>query len=133
VLKPEAHAIDEMDAAAVPDFRSAALRLSAEEDRAPENAPKGIGEPAIVFAAGGQAPVGQDLRGALETDYRTSGPDRLRCEPQQDEPILAKRNPVFGMADDLEKELPVSPAVGAGSGREPANGQSAQNKRPCAE
>jgi hypothetical protein len=82
VLKPKAHVIHEMDAAAVPDFRSAALRLSAEEDRAPENAPKRTGEPAIVFATGGQAPVGQDLRGALEADYRTPGPHRLCCEPR---------------------------------------------------
>jgi len=67
------------------------------------------------------SPLNENLGGATKPDRGTFETNSVCGEIEENEPVLAKGNSPFGMPNDLEEELTVSPSITQVSRGQPSN------------
>jgi hypothetical protein len=129
-VEPKVHAIEEVKASHVDDWRFVRLVFRAEENRGGKDALESLDHAAIMGAVLGQAKELEDLGGRFKVDGPGFLFHREGSDPDGYQTVLAVRQTEPGMSRDFEREPAVTPSVNDLAVGRPAQGNAAEDEGP---
>src|SRR5215472_8973157 len=111
MVEPEVQAVEEMKPCPIEQWVPFALISRAKENGRRKDALEAFHDAAISFSVFEQPEEVQHLSGGAKVDGPAPLPQSQSCDPDGNEPILAKRQAEPRVPRDLEEELAVSSCV----------------------
>jgi hypothetical protein len=128
-VKPEMHAIEEVEPGPIKDRLAIGFVIGSEEDGSRKDPLEPFHHAAVPFAVLEEMEEVKHLGGGSKADNPAALAQGQGSNPNCDEPVLAVRKPKLWVADNLEEEFAVAADVRGGVSRRASQGEAAQDER----
>lgn len=129
LVKPEMHAIEEVESGPIKDRFAIGFVTGSEEDGSRKDPLEPFHDAAVPFAVLEEMEEVKHLGGTSKADHPAALAQSQGGNPNCDEPVLTVRKPKLWVADNLEEEFAVAADVRSGISRRSSQGETAQDER----
>ena len=129
LVKPETHAVEEMESGPIKDELAIGFVTCSEEDGSRKDPLEPFHHAAVPFAVLEEMEEVKHLGGTSKADNPAALAQSQGDNPNCDEPVLAVRKPILWVAANLEEEFAVAADVRSGISRRASQGEAAQDER----